>query len=170
MLDTHSLSPVLNIGTASQLAVVVTAPPLDHSPSVLPLPYFTDHSLLVSASLTGGNVVRTLVITLRSWLTDLGVAPPTEEEVYARLITRAEERLETPLRVDVRLWGERHAHNQRGGVANITPDNVSLGDVGSAVIKGIVENLRSLFTPALLQQLGVGLVPIHYSLIPRLLQ
>ena len=148
---------MLNIGTASQL-VAIKSTPLGHlPPSVLEVPYFNRQTLIVAASLSGGNVVNTFVSTIRSWLGELGLpCPIEEEEIYARLMTRAQDHMNTTLRVDVRLWGERHSPNQRGGLENVAEDNLSIGDVASALFRGIVDNLHSMMTAKVLQELKVG--------------
>ncbi len=146
---------MLNIGTASQLVVIKSSPLSSLPPSVLEVPYFNQQTLVVAASLTGGNVAKTFVTTLLSWLNELGLPCPNTEEVYTGLLSRAQECMTTSLRMDVRLWGERHTPNQRGLVENISENNVSIGDVGSALFRGIVENLHSMITAKTLQELQV---------------
>ncbi len=122
---------------------------------MLEVPYFNKQTLIVAASLTGGNIAKTFVTTLLSWLSELGMPCPSTEELYTTLISKAQERMFTSLQMDTRLWGERHAPNQRGAMGNISEDNVSIGDIGSALFRGIVENLHSMMTAHILQQLQV---------------
>ena len=164
------LFPVLNMGSASQLAVIhrVTSPnhlsdiqssllPVPSLPrSVMQVPYFQGDALLVAASLTGGNGFSKLVELLESWLGDLSIVPPDRESLYDRLIALAEENLDTDLKVSTSLWGERHRPELTGSAANLRPDNLSLGSVSAAVMRGIVENLSDMMPEHLLQQLGVG--------------
>jgi len=163
------------MGSASQLAVIhqitssnhasetssnhpletssLPLPPLPSS--ILQVPYFQGDTLLVAAALTGGNGFSKLVDLLESWLRDLGIVPPDRDRLYDRLIALAEENLDTDLRVSTSLWGERHRPGLTGSVANLRPDNLALGGVSAAVMRGIVENLSKMMPEQLFQQLGV---------------
>lgn len=169
----HSTT-VLNIGSASQLAVInrktssssLSLPNLP--PSVMEVPYFNSETILVAASLSGGNVVSTFVKMLNSWfhslqesqLTDnpnsVSNAVTNEADIYRALITTAEGKMDTTLEMDVRLWGERHSPGVTGSVSNISPHNLELGDVGSALCRGIVKNLVSMMTEEIIGHLKVG--------------
>ena len=151
---------VLNMGSASQL-VLIKPPSVPDTPhlsipqSVQEVPYFNSAHLLVAAALGGGNTVSLFVTTLQSWLKELGIGSESVglnfQEMYAKVMESSVEKLETTLQVDPRVWGERHAPEVRGSVENVRPDNVSLGDVGSAVVRGIVENLHTMISPRLLR-------------------
>lgn len=153
---------VLNMGSASQLALIkpsrsvatpTTEPPLPES--VLEVPYFDGNHLLVAAALGGGNTVSAFINTLQQWLRDLGLDAGSFKDVYEKVMQLALGRLDTTLQVDPRLWGERHAPEIRGRVWDVEPDNVSLGDVGSAITRGMMENLHSMISPNLLQHYKV---------------
>lgn len=148
---------MLNIGTASQLilrkaASLTNEPPLPES--VMKVPYFNDDYLLVVAALGGGNVISTFVRTVQSWLQELGMECG-ETEMYEKLMQAALNKCNTSLRVIPKLWGERHTPEERGQVLNIRPDNISLGDVGSAMVRGVVENLHTMMTLQVLQDYQV---------------
>ena len=150
------------MGSASQIALIKPAgsPPEDISPhtileSVQEVPYFNGDHLLVAAALGGGNVLSLFVDTLRGWLRDLD--PHLEvainfQDVYEKMMTLAMEKLDTSLEVSPRFWAERHNPDMSGSVGNIRPDNISLGDVGSAMVMGVVENLYCMITPYLLDR------------------
>ena len=142
------------MGTASQLAVrkphgaAASASPLPDS--VLEVPYFSGDHLLVAASLNGGNVMSTFVDMLQGWMKDLGVnlgergVENFKRDIYDKLMEAALGKLDTPLKVDPRLRGERHAPGERGSVWGIQPGYLSLRDVGSAMARGLVENLHRM--------------------------
>lgn len=152
---------VLNIGSASQLSVIepVNTKLVSQLPaSVMEVPYFKTDSLIVAASLTGANVFATLVETVSEWIRDLGVSSdsvPPNSEMYKRLIELAESKIDTSLRVQVTLWGERYQPELASAVFNAKPVNVSIGDVSSATLKGIVENLQAMMPSQLFQTLQV---------------
>lgn len=157
------LVAVLNIGSASQLGVVKPAhgthscaPPLP--PSIMEVPYFHTDSLLVAASLTGANVLSTLVEALRGWMQELEVhteSISSDTKLYERLVSLAMDKLDTSLSVQVTLWGERHNTSLAGAVGNVTPGNLSIGDISSAMFRGIVENLQTLMPDEIFQSLQV---------------
>ena len=160
---------VLNIGSASQLAVIKPATSqLPHLPaSVMEVPYFSHDTILVAASLSGGNVVSTFVKMLSSWLgclrgshhpDSVSSVVPNESDIYRTLISTAGEKMETSLKMDVRLWGERYNPGVTGSMSNLTPHNLDLGDVSSAMFRGIIENLWSMMSPGVLEHLKVQLV------------
>lgn len=162
---------VLNMGSASQLVLIkpsrsvatpTTEPPLPQS--VLEVPYFGGDHLLVAAALGGANTMSVFVNTLQEWLRDLGLDTGHLhfENVYKKVMQLAMEKLDTTLQVDPQLWGERHAPELRGRVWNVEPENVSLGDIGSAIVRGTVQNLHTMMSPNLLQHYKVYL---HYILL-----
>lgn len=142
------------MGTASQLAVVkprgAAATAISLPESVQEVPYFSGDHLLVAASLNGGNVMATFVDVLQGWMKDLGVnlgeRGVKKSDIYDKLLQAALDKLDTSLEVDPKLRGERHAPGELGSVKGIQlqPSNLSLGDVGSAMVKGLVENLRKM--------------------------
>ncbi len=131
------------------------------------VPYFNGNDIVVAASQAGGNVAASFVAMLRKWMAALGVESDCLEDaaIYDRLIKLAEQRLaeqkpetELPeLEIDPVLWGERHAPEVRGKVSNIRPDNISLGDVSSALFGGIVRNLRRMMPSEVFRQCNVSI-------------
>ena len=147
---------MLNIGTASQLAIVCPndLPFANRSslPSLMVVPYFSGNQLKVAASLSGGNVIATFVIMLREWLEAIGIDRKTVEDVniYERVIACGAQQLESTLKVDPVWWGERHIPEGKGSVTNMGPDNLSFFDWCSALHRGVVENLKSMMPENLL--------------------
>ena len=143
---------MLNIGSASQLAVIKPATklvlPLQ---SVMEVPYFSGDNILVAAALGGGKVIATFVSMLKEWLESLGVQR-SDSELYKTLMTVAKDKMDTTLQVVPTLWGERHIPDMRGSVHNIGTDNLTLGDVSSAMFRGIIENLRKMMPREIFQE------------------
>lgn len=162
---------VLNFGSASQLGVVRPARTTDPThvdlpASVMEVPYFNGDSLIVAASLSGANTLSTLVDTLRGWMTELGVdgeSVPSDSALYERLVRLAEGKLDTPLDIQVTLWGERYNTDLAGAVNNITPGHLSMGDISSAMFRGVVGNLQAMMPKQLFSSLKVKDSEIPFS-------
>jgi len=159
---------VLNIGTSCQLAVVISnTASVGESPSqatnitneaVQILPFFQGRRVITAASLSGGNVFATYFKMLTSWMKDLGITDslPSTDEIYQRILDScADKKGSTSLKVTPTLWGERHIPDQRGQMSNITSDNISLGDVGVALCRGLVENVEQMMSREFLDLHGV---------------
>ncbi len=80
---------------------------------------------------------------------------PSESVLYERIIHQANQRFDTTLGINVTLWGERHDATLTGSVSNVKHGNLSLGDVSSAMLRGIVENLHAMMSQELLDCLKV---------------
>ena len=95
---------------------------------------------------------------LTSWMKDLGITDslPSTDEIYQRILDScADKKGSTSLKVTPTLWGERHIPDQRGQMSNITSDNISLGDVGVALCRGLVENVEQMMSREFLDLHGV---------------
>lgn len=92
-----------------------------------------------------------------SWMKDLGVndSLPSTDEIYQRILYYAEKKGSTSLKVDPTFWGERRFPDQLGQVTNVTPENISLGDIGVALSRGLVENVQKMMSREFLQLHGV---------------
>ena len=160
------------MGSASQLVLIkpvgALSSPAKQPPtppeSVTEVPYFNGDHLLVAAALGGGNTISNFVETLQGWLKELGLGDEGNlhfQDVYERVMQSALEKLDTTLQMDLRLWGERHAPDVRGRLWNVAADNTSLGDVGSAMVRGVVENLHAMMSPLILQHYQVYILEIR---------
>jgi len=137
---------VLNIGTSSQLAVVVNKGSIsikDH-PSLLQVPYFGGKNLIVAASLTGGNAMAQFVDQIQGWCSELGISTPDKDNIYQRLFENAAKIHESSLCLDPLFWGERYFPSGCGSVSNIHANNGSLGDITHALCKGIIVNIKKM--------------------------
>ena len=113
--------------------------------------------------------MATFVKMLTSWFKDLGIEEslPSADEIYRRILACADEKGSTSLQVVPTLWGERHTPDQRGQVSNITSQNISLGDVGLALCRGIVENIQEMMPRDLLHLHGVKRIVCAGSALMR---
>ena len=210
-----SFHTVLNIGTASQLAVVKSsttsaseALPPDIPESVEEVPYFRGERLLVAAARVGGNVVEVFIDTLLGWVEELGlvqgegggegneegegggggrggvgggergnkeegeggggggggrgggyrkcgVGRERKQELIKRVIEAGLSKLDTQLEIVPTVWGERHAPNGKGSVSAIQPGNLGVGDITSAMIRGVVQNLKAMMPQHILEHYKV---------------
>lgn len=132
-------SIVINIGTSAQLAVVI---PPDISSDLEYRPYLTGQSMALVATLTGGNSVEALILMLEKWLSELQLPVAlTREELYHRVIASAVNKSDTTLQISPIFQGERHDPSLKGSIQQMSLSNWSLGDIGAATVKGIVDNI-----------------------------
>nr|XP_002123905.1 sedoheptulokinase [Ciona intestinalis] len=131
---------VINVSTSAQISKVSRKH--QTTASVTSLPYFDRHELLTSASLNGGAVFAAYVTMMTSWTRQF--APDvTVDDVYARIINADE--AETEMRFLPALFGERHDPHLRAALNNIGHCDVTIGSIGRAICRGIVQNLRDMF-------------------------
>lgn len=78
-----------------------------------------------------------------------------DQDIYGYLIDAASHNMDTTLVVSPIFLGERHQPNVRGRVTNIGSDNLCVGDVSSALMKGIVENLKEMMPSMIFEQFRV---------------
>jgi sedoheptulokinase len=147
---------VLNIGTASQLSIInpsSTTPPLP--PSLNQVPYFHGSNLIVAASLTGGNAIAGLITFFSDFLKKLGISHISEDDLYKNVLEGAMTKADTTLRISPLFLGERHQPHVRGQISNVTFDNSTYGDVGFALMKGVVDNLTDMMPPAIMEHFKI---------------
>ncbi|XP_078495406.1 sedoheptulokinase [Ciona intestinalis] len=131
---------VINVSTSAQISRISTRH--QTSASVTSLPYFDDHELLTSPSLNGGAVFASYVTMMTSWTRQF--APDvTVDDVYTRIINVDE--AETEMRFVPALFGERHDPQLRAALNNIGHCDVTIGSIGRAICRGIIQNLRDMF-------------------------
>lgn len=125
------------------------------------LPFFNDRSILVAASLNGGNVLSKFVDLLEQWSTEMGIQQvPVRDDLYHLLIEKAEE-FEAQcsgacaLSITPTLFGERHTPTVKGLVEGIGPGVPGLGQVFSATCRGLVVNLLTMMPGDVLQHCEV---------------
>lgn len=119
------------------------------------VPYFNDSTLVVAASLTGGNALGSLVNIFKELLQCLDLTA-SDEQLYSVLIEAAGRKMDTTLQVDPVLLGERYLPGKKGSAGNITSENVTLGDIVSSVLRGVVLNMETMMSQQLLEALKVS--------------
>ena len=122
------------------------------------MPYFDNKTIIVAASLTGGNTFSIVANIFKEFLQCLpNVDCPDDDVIYSALIVKAKNKMDTTtLQVDPVFYGERHEPTKRGSVSNIAADNFTVGDIVSSVLKGVVQNLQSMMPDHILETLQVS--------------
>ena len=103
------------------------------------------------------NVLATYVQMLTSWMWDLCLNDhlPATDEIYQRILDCAKKKSLLSLKITSMLWSERHMPDRRAEVSNLSSDNISLGDVGLSLCRGLVENLHEMMPKKFLHLHGV---------------
>ncbi|OWZ00697.1 Sedoheptulokinase [Phytophthora megakarya] len=152
-----SRTSVLSIGSASQLAMVLTeedAAQLKLSRGSCSLsfevrPFLSENWYLgVAGSLSGGNIFAWFVKQCQAWSRQLAVDPTAEhlsdDATYARLISLGGTKLDTDLRFSPTLYGEWASPEVRGSIEHLRISNWSLGDISASICRGLVDNIFSM--------------------------
>ncbi|KAL4110950.1 hypothetical protein PRIC1_002634 [Phytophthora ramorum] len=184
-----SRTSVLSIGSASQLAMVLTeedAAQLKQSRGSCSLsfevrPFLSENWFLgVAGSLSGGNIFAWFIKQCQAWSRQLAVGPTTEhladDPMYARLISLGGTKLDTDLKFSPTLYGEWASPEVRGSIEQLRISNWSLGDISAAICRGLVDNIFSMvpedLRADLLQQpmIGTGQALVRNSLLQHFLR
>ena len=83
-----------------------------------------------------------------------GLGVPSHK-IWDRIHALGVESADTDIQITPTIYGERHNPNQRGCVENITPLNVSLGSVYTALCRGLINNLHGMMSQDFLLAAGV---------------
>ena len=84
-----------------------------------------------------------------------GVGRERKQELIQRVIEAGLSKLDTQLEIVPTVWGERHAPNVKGSVSAIQPGNLGVGDITSAMIRGVVQNLKAMMPQHILEHYKV---------------
>ncbi|KAK1943218.1 Sedoheptulokinase [Phytophthora citrophthora] len=183
-----SRTSVLSVGSASQLAMVLTeedATQLKLSRGSCSLsfevrPFLSENWYLgVAGSLSGGNIFAWFVKQCQAWSRQLAVDPTAEhlsdDATYARLISLGGTKLDTDLTFSPTLYGEWASPDVRGSIDQLRISNWSLGDISASICRGLVDNIFSMvpedLRTDLLQQpmIGTGNALVRNSLLQHFL-
>ncbi|MEK7413328.1 MAG: FGGY family carbohydrate kinase [Planctomycetota bacterium] len=131
------------LGTGCQLSAVVPRGSCTPIPGCDVRPFDATRDALVAAPLVGGAAWLWLADTVASWVTDLGLSPPSREVIFARL---DELGLAAADRLDfhTHLAGERHDPALTGVLTGISLNNGSLGEIARALARGLTAVPRSM--------------------------
>lgn len=179
-----SRTSVLSIGSASQLAMVLTgkdAEQLKKTPGSSSLsfevrPFLSENWFLgVAGSLSGGNIFAWFIKQCQEWSRQLIVDPTTEhlteEAMYAQLIALGRTKLDTDLEFSPTLYGEWAAPTAKGSIEQLKTSNWSLGDISAAICRGLIDNIFSMVPDDLRDDLlrhpmiGTGQALVRNSLL-----
>ncbi len=145
----------LTIGTGAQLSVVVPNLPDNGKPSRPTFeyrPYVGESFLAVAASLSGGRALASLATALESFMKSCGVEnPPTRQTIQSAMHESGMAKINTDLRANASLGGERHSPDLRGAFSNLTFDNFTIADMTAAMCRGLVTSLRDAIPGELLR-------------------
>lgn len=144
----------LTIGTGAQLSVVV--PRLPDTPAATHArfefrPYVGDSYIAVAASLSGGRALAAFGKALEDYMRGLGVSPlPSPEAIQNAMHEQGLARVATDLSANASLSGERYDLSLRGRFDNLSFDNFTIGDMTTALCRGLVTSLREALPQELL--------------------
>lgn len=157
----------LTIGTGAQLSVVVPDLPDNGKPSRPTFEYrpyvgrvgrvervgrVGESFLAVAASLSGGRALASLAATLESFMKSCGVEnPPTRQTIQSAMHETGMAKINTDLRANASLGGERHSPDLRGSFSNLTFDNFTIADMTAAMCRGLVTSLKDAIPGELLR-------------------
>jgi len=164
-LENIDTDAVINVSTSAQMAFVQSEGflPLirrsgkeeESNSAVQFFPYIEGRYLAVAASLNGGNALATFVRMLQMWCVELGCNVPQSKIWTVALDAGIQETSPPTIDILPTIFGERHCPQQKGQVNNINQANIGLGQVTRSVCKGIIGNLATMMTPAMLIEAGI---------------
>jgi|694.fasta_scaffold09525_6 sedoheptulokinase len=145
----------LTIGTGAQLSVVVRGLPEQLPASNEPYeyrPYVDERQIVTVASLTGGRALAALGRAIKEFGDKLGLGSEvTLDRVQTVMHESGLAAIDSDLRANPSLSGERYAPEMRGSFSNLTFDNFSVGDLTAALSRGLVEYLHGALPAGLLK-------------------
>jgi sedoheptulokinase len=137
----------LTLGTGAQLSIILSRAELaagNWPESVEIRPYPGDRFLAVAAPLCGGQAMAWLADNINHWLHDLGFKAIPQDQLYRRIDRLAGQCPDSPLFISPSFLGERHQPQLRGEIRHLDLGNASLGNVASALARGIIANLYGM--------------------------
>lgn len=151
---------VINISTSSQICIAVDKTELFLIEKTLPksiivAPFFGNYSLLVSASLNGGNVMEKFVNMVISWYQDLGFLNEISHDgIWHKIIELGikfcEKQRESCITCRPTLFAERHDLARFASLSNISNGCTSIGEIFTCICRGIASNLHEMITERVL--------------------
>lgn len=144
----------LTIGTGAQLSVVIPELPrasLGINPRYEFRPYIGKTYIAVVASLSGGRALACFGRALEEFMKEVvpGLAP-SAEVIQNMMHRQGLQKVATDLCAGASLGGERYDPSLRGGFTNLSFENFTIGDMTSALCRGLVSSLRDALPKELL--------------------
>ena len=146
-LDSPHEELALTVGTGAQLSAVVSKfSRLGGSlpPSIEFRPYVQNSLIAVAASLCGGSALHWLKDSIVRFCQDLELPVPDKDTIFKKIDALAAKQSCVTLEMCSSFLGERHDPSLRGSISEIDLSNFCLGQLGAALCRGIVENLRDM--------------------------
>lgn len=132
---------LVNVGTGSQVSVITGE---DHAGSAAIRPYFDGKYLICGAPLCGGNAYAMVKDLIRSALRYFGVGAG-DRAVYEYMNGQAATCMETGVKADTRFCGTREDPAVRGGFSNIGANDLTVGALSAATLRGMIDELYGLY-------------------------
>lgn len=134
-------SALVNVGTGAQISWLTDK--IINSGGIETRPFDGKKYLAAGCSLCGGRAFAMLERFLRE-AAELATGEKLES-VYPQLNKLLETKLETDMEADCRFCGTRNDPTLRGGISNISENNFTVGDFALSVLKGIADELYSMY-------------------------
>ena len=156
-IQMDSEAAAISIGTSAQLSYIdVECGRLPLSSPVESWPYFNRRHVIVAASLNGGNVLAKFVDMLRDWVSSMGLTAPTRDSIFESFRREGREAARAgSMKVNPRLFGERHCPRELASITNVGPDDLSISSVFEAICSGLIGNLESMVSRRQLTSAGI---------------
>jgi sedoheptulokinase len=146
-LEDAETDVALTLGTGGQLSIPLKNPipeALLYGETYEIRPYVGEQSIAVAASLCGGRAMQWLAESLQTFAEQLGQRSVSITSVY-EAIDRAAETVQRPsLAIQSSFLGERFDPNRRGSITGIDLANFSIAQLGNALMRDMVENLKRM--------------------------
>lgn len=130
---------LLNIGTGSQISVVSDKPIIGEN--IESRPYTDGKFLIVGAALCGGRAYS----MLEKFYSDIVYAATGTRMSMYEVMNNMTASSQTPIIADTRFSGTRSNPDLKGGLFDITTENLTPGDVKCAFLNGIIKELYDMY-------------------------
>ncbi|MDD5483087.1 MAG: FGGY family carbohydrate kinase [Kiritimatiellae bacterium] len=137
----------LTLGTGGQLSVVIPEKMINEikrCATVEVRPFVGQKYIAVAAPLCGGQAFEWLINSLQTWLKELGISPPGQDEFYRIIDILGLKSNGDSLAIKPNFLGERDDFSLRGEISGITLGNFSLGNISAALARGVIANIQRM--------------------------
>ncbi len=142
---------LINIGTGSQISVI--SPNIITAENIETRPYFDNEYLVVGAALCGGRAYSILKDFYKSILCQC--AQVDNRKVYEIMNRFLEVESNDEITVDTRFAGTRTNPELKGSIMNISVENFTPSQLTYGVIKGIIQELNTMYCSMNVNSKGV---------------